>query len=119
MGFFVDNFDDCIKKYENYDRAGDDKGAESALLKAFTKEHDENYEGSLYYLLSLTQFNQDKNELALSNMQNSANLGYPEAEDFISEVYEDEDEGINLDTILKKASSLLIGANALMSLLSE
>ena len=117
MGLFVDNYDECLDKYESRVRTGDNSGAEAALLKALNKDHDENEDGVLYYLLSLTQFEQDKNDLAYSNMEYSAALGCQEAVDFISEV--DEDDGTDLGEIAMLAKNVFVGAGALMQLLGE
>ncbi len=117
MGFFGDSFDDCIKKFEKCDDEGDYPGAEAALLKAIQKKHDDDYNGSLYYVLSLVQFNQDKNDLAFSNMQYSANLGYQDAIDFVLEVNEDDD--IDWASIAKNARDILGSVASLVNLLSE
>lgn len=120
MGLFVDNYDDCLDKYSSCIRAGDNRGAEKAILKAFEKDHDENETGDLYYLLSLTQFDQDKNDIAYTNMENAASWGCQEAVDFIAEVNEDdEDDDMNLGEISKLAKNILVGAGALVSLLGE
>ena len=108
MGLFFDNYKDCLDKYHSCKRAGDYSCAEAAILKAFKKEHNVNAEGSLYYLLSLAQFAQDKNDLAFSNMEYSANLRYRSAVDFISKANKkDSDDNIDWVAVTKIASYLL------------
>ena len=117
MGLFFDNYKDCLDQYTSCERAGDYSGAEASLLKAFNKDHEANEDGALYYLLSLTQFEQDKNDLAYTNMENSAALDCQEAIDFISEV--NEDGGMGLNEIANLGKNVLVGASALISMISE
>ncbi len=116
MGLFFDSYDDCIAKYDSCIRAGDNSGAEASLLKAFNKDHDANEDGALYYLLSLVQFEQGKDDIAYDNMENSADLDFPDAVDLISEA--NEDDGMNLKEIIKATAGLLTIVNGIINMLS-
>ena len=100
MGFFFDNYDDCLNKYSHCERSGDFIKAEKYLHKAFDKKHDDSDNSALYYLLSLIQFEQDKTDIALNNMQVSANLGNENAINFISQYYSYNDDESLLDSFI-------------------
>ncbi len=99
MGLFFDNYDDCIDKCDQCFVANDYIGAEEYLLKAFDKSHNTDDNGMLYYYLSLTQFELGKENVALSHLEASASLGYPDAVELL---YEDDD--IDWDEILSNFS---------------
>ena len=116
MGLFFDSYDDCLDKYESCIRAGDNNGAEASLLKAFNKDHDANEDGALYYLLSLVQFEQGKDDIAYDNMENSADLDFPDAIDLISEA--NEDDGMTLKEMIGTTAGLLTLVNGILGMIS-